>query len=232
MRLGLGLGILPFAPKSHAATFATGSFTINDNASLAGVPATTSITITDYTVMTGGSLDIAGFVTLTEGVDFNASTSNSTTASNIATALNTMVGETVATTVGPAITFALPGDATGGEIAWSGSGVSPTTAVLAGGQDKYRVYIGSFYFTFGDNVTIGATASDTVANIMTFLAGLEFPVADVEFAANGAILEVTSTLIGTAGNATTISVVAASDGHIENAIVASGPTLTGGTDAT
>lgn len=55
----------------------------------AGVAATGNFTINDYSALTGDTFTV-GVVTLTEGVDFDAETSNNQTATNLAEAINAL----------------------------------------------------------------------------------------------------------------------------------------------
>ncbi len=205
---------------------AVGSLTITDNTKLEGTPSTADITITDYTQMTGGNFNLLGMITLTEGVDFTAETSNEVTATNFAAALDIAAGESITSVVGAVVTVTLGGEDNGGTIVWSGTGVSPTTATLTGGLDKIQFLIDGIGFTFPDEVTVGATADDTVDNMVTAINAYGIP--NVTVLANGNVLEITASTPGTDGNAITLEVRASGGGSIEDDLIASGATLTGG----
>lgn len=188
------------------------------------------ITITDYTQMTGGNFDLLGMITLTEGVEFAAETSNDVTAANFAAALDTAAGESITNVVGAAVTVTLGGEDNGGTIVWSGTGVSPTTATLAGGLDKIQFLIAGAGFTFPDEVTVGPTAAITASNMATVVTA--YGGLGVDVAAVDNVLQITAEVAGTDGNAITLEVRASGGGPIEDDLVASGPTLTGGTEPT
>lgn len=213
------------APVAQAS--ATGTFTISDYQYLGGKDATAVITITDYTLMTGGSLDVlGGGIVITEGVDFDAETSNDVTASNLATAFNTAVGETIATVVGAVITFTIPGSNDGAPMEWSGSGVTPASTAFSGGFDRTSVYVNALFRTFGDDTSQGSSNDEAASNLATNFQGQ-----GINAVAVGNVVTITAASPGSAGNTTTISVVGRDAGPLSGGITPSGATLTGGADA-
>lgn len=212
-----------------ALTAATGWISINDNSLLGGRDATGVFTVTDWTAMSGGNFDLLGMVTLTEGVDFTAETSNEVTASNIADALDIVAGGEFANAVGAVVTVVVGGEDEGGEIVWSGTGVSPTTTVCSGGLDKIKVLVNGAGFTFPDDVAIGVDANASASNLATAINA--FGGLDCTALAVANVVQLTSTLSGSAGNATPIVVEGSGGGPIEDDVTISGATLTGGADA-
>lgn len=207
---------------------ATGWVSINDNDLLAGRNSTGVFTVTDWTQMSGGNFDLLGMVTLTEGVDFTAETSNEVTASNIADALDIVAGEDIANAVGAVVTVVVGGEDEGGEIVWSGTGVSPTTAVCSGGLDKIKISLNGAGFTFPDDVAIGVDADASASNLATALNG--FGGLGATALAVGNVVTLTAPA-GAAGNAVTLAVEGSGGGPIEDDVTISGATLTGGADA-
>lgn len=208
---------------------ATGSISINDNNLLGGRDSTGVFTVTDWTAMAGGNFDILGMVTLTEGVEFVAETSNEVTAQNIADALDIVAGEDLANAVGATVTVMVGGEDEGGEIVWSGTGVSPTTAVCSGGLDKIKVIVNGAGFTFPDDVAIGVDADASASNLATALNA--YGGVGCTALAVGNVVNLTADAPGSAGNAVTLVVEGSGGGPIEDDVTISGPTLTGGADA-
>lgn len=213
---------------------ATASIQVLDYSLLDGVDSSATIEVTDYTLMTGGALDLLGFATFTEGVDFYAETSNTVTAENLANAINTAVEETVAVAVDGVITFNIPSDNEGGEIAWDGSGVTPTLAVLSGGEPKLKIQVGGSGITFGGDGGIDPGASNedaatAIANWVNTTNGV-FAVAD------GDTVNLTvdpAHAVGSAGNAYVLEITDNDDNPVDltGIAVLSGPTFSGGADA-
>lgn len=218
-------------PTPVAGVAATGTITVTDYQYLAGKASTATITVTDYTAMTGGTLDVLGFIIVTEGVDFNAVTSNNQTAINLAAAIDAAAGSSVTTVVGPAITISAPGSNDGGPLTWDTGGLTPTSTTFTGGYDITVLYFGSAFQPFqvaGGAGTIdpGLSNSQCASNIATAING-----GDVTAVADGAVVTITYNTVGTVGNAWAMSQQAQSAGTISNGLTLSGATLSGGTNA-
>jgi hypothetical protein len=104
-----------------------------------------TITIVDYTMLAGKTFTV-GSDTLTEGADFNAATSNTVTATNLAAAIDALAGVGATSALGVVtITNDTPGTA-GNSKALStnaaAGGATVSAATLSGGVDD--TYFGPF----------------------------------------------------------------------------------------
>lgn len=116
----------------------------NDSVPLvAAVAATGTLTVVDYTGLTGDTIAIGG-VTLTEGVDFDAETSNDITATNIAAAIHALAAVDAAA-VGAVVTVtAATAGTAGNAITMTTSGGADLTlsaATLTNGAEAINPYI-------------------------------------------------------------------------------------------
>lgn len=208
-------------------TAATGTVTINDNDLILGAPTQATVTITDWTLMAGGSFDVVGMLTLTEGVDFDAEVSNEQTAQNFADALNDFAGEEIVVPDGASVTVTLGGEDDGGELTWSGAGVTPAVAVFSGGLDEVHLEINAINISFEDDSGIGVNANATASNLATYINGAMGIGCTALAVAN--VVYLTASTPGTAGNSVTLAVVGGGGGAISpDAVLLSGSTLQGG----
>lgn len=211
------------------ATAATGTITVTDYQYLAGKETEATVTVTDYTAMTGGTLNIgAGLLTVVEGVDFNAVTSNNQTADNLAAAL-LLAGVSSATVNGASILIGIPGDNDGVALTWDTGGLTPTSQNFSGGFDVTRLTTGSTNSNFGGAISIGASNSDCATNIAARINTTEG--AAVTAAAVGNVVTVTYDTAGTVGNSWAMSQAGENGGTISNGLTLSGATLSGGAAA-
>lgn len=135
------------APVTSGAAYSVGNLLMWNSAGKAvrakAVRASQTFTVVDYSAMATNTLSVNG-VTLTNGTDFTAATSNAVTAGLIAAAINDKVPGVKATAAAAVVTVeALDVGAIGNEIAvadtfadnvglWTGSAV-----FLAGGKDLF-----------------------------------------------------------------------------------------------
>lgn len=213
------------------AASASGTITVTDYQYLAGKNGTATMTISDYSLMAGGALNLLGFATLTEGVDFDAETSNDVTASNLVTAINAAIGDPVSAAVGAVITFTVPGSVTGSSITWTGSGVTPSVATIVDGFSVSQLTFESVYTSFGTSpgyIDPGASNSDCATAIADWI---NAQTSDVTASAVGSVVTITADAAGTAGNAINMSIgPQGGSGTISGGVTLSGATLSGGVD--
>jgi hypothetical protein len=113
----------------------------------AGASATGTITIVDYTGLTGDTFTV-GAVTLTEGVDFDAETSNDVTATNLANAIDALAGVGATASTNEVTITATEAGTAGNSIALAtnaGADATVSGANLAGGVNPIA---SSFRFDF------------------------------------------------------------------------------------
>lgn len=208
-------------------TAATGSFTISDYTKLAGLPSVATITITDYTAMGGGNFNIgSGMLILTEGVDFNAVTSNSVTATNVANAVNAAFGP-ICTTLANVVTVSVPnGSAEGATIVWSKTGVSPTTATLLGGNDVSKITVGSINGNFDSEIPVGSSNTAAASNLSSWINSNS---SQVTASSSNGVVSVRALSSGASGNSIATTVTGGG-GNTPAGSSAGAATLTGGVD--
>lgn len=218
-----------------AGAYATGTITVNDYSELAGAPSTGSFTVTDYTQLVGSSLDLFGMITLLEGLDFNAATSNNATALSIANAINTAVGEDVTDVSGATVTLIVPGNMDGSSATWTvplGGGVTPSVVTVTGGIAVTDLHLAGGFQPFGTDpglIDPGVSNDDCASNIAAWINGGGAGTA----VAVGNVVTVTASLIGTVGNTYDLSQQPHDGvGSISNGLSFSGAFLAGGVDAT
>lgn len=213
---------------------ATGTITVNDYSGLAGNPATGSFTVTDYNQLVGASLALFGFATLVEGADFSAATSNNATALSIANAINTAVGEDVTDVSGGTVTLIVPGDMNGQSATWTvplGGGVTPTVVTMTGGVAVTDLHLASGFQPFGTDpgyIDPGNSNDECADNIAAWINGG----GGLTAVAVGNVVTVTANDPGTIGNTYDMSQQPHDGiGTISNGLSFSGAFLSGGVDA-
>lgn len=237
MKLGLGLQ-LGESTRNHAAVAAVGTFTVVNNRNLPGAKISFTITVVDWTLMAGGTLDAFGFGTFTEGVDFFATTSNSVTANSIRDAVNTAFDDEVIVTDGTgAMVFSAPDEVFGLAITYDRGGLSPNPYVVTEhGSNKTQVSVDDAFQTFDaefdpvGGIWIGNNNAECAANIAAWINSQ--PMIRVTAISQGNIVIATATTPGSAGNLIPMT----SQWEIEGAphsqdCIPSGEGLLGGADA-
>lgn len=217
-----------------AGASATATVTVDDFSDLAGQMGTTSFEVTNYVLLAGLSLDLFGMGTLVESVDFTAATSNDATAGSIASAINTAVGETVATATGAVVDLVVPGSINGASIVWTApGGVTPTTATVTGGIAETEITIAGTSTIFGTQpsyIDIGSDNDECADNIAAWVNGWG---AGITAIAVANVVHLTVDEEGSAGNAYTLAQAARDDeGVASGGLSFSGSTFSGGVDGT
>ena len=212
-----------------SAVAASGTITVTDYEFLAGKESTNTVTITDWTAMAAGTLDILGMIPVVEGVDFTAATSNEQTAINMAAGIDTAVGDSITAVVGTTITLSLPGENDGGSLTWDSGGVTLGSATFSGGFDATQVNFGATNTVFGAGTAIGANNDEAATNLAATINGAEGGV--VTAAAVGPVVTVTYDSTGAIGNTWVTTESAANGGTTSGGLTFSGGTLEGGVDA-
>lgn len=202
------------------AAAATGTATVTNWENMIAAAATGTIQITDYTALAGKSFTIGGN-TYIEGIHFVAETSDEVTAANLA-AVATLDADFNAAAVATdtvTITAASTG-VSGNSIGISTNAVSGVTlsgATLTGGREHASIDVAGNTYYQGSDFT-AETSNDVTA---TNLAAAIDAGAEVGAAAVGAVVTITATTAGTAGNE--LQMTAGGEGF-----TISGATLTGG----
>lgn len=241
MTLGASASWSTFSPSKARTTItnrtdigvdvaASGEITVTDYEFLVGKNSTATLTVTDWTAMAGGTLDLfSGSIVVVEGVDFTAATSNDATATAFAAAIDTAAGDPITAVVGAVITMTVPGANNGGAVTWDMGGLTPTSTSFSGGFDRTNLNIGNSSGEFRDigPIVIGVNNDGTATNIATWI-NSSAENAFVSAAAVGSVVTVTYLTTGPAGNAYTMSVTGFEGGTPSGGVTLSGGTLTGG----
>lgn len=171
---------------------------ILDYQKLLQAQATGQLIISDYASLAGKTVTIDGNV-LTEGVDFTAETSNSVTATNLASAIDGISGiSSAAVGVTVNVTVDTPGR-DGNEVGISSnadSGITINEAHCLGGKDPFVLTIGEETLTGGVDFTVETDEATTATNLAAAIDGLT----DYAASAVGAVITITAAAIGSEWN--------------------------------
>lgn len=159
---------------------------VNDSITLyAAQSATATVTIVDYTGLSGDTVVVNG-TTLTEGVDFTAATSNDATATGLASAIDALSGVSAAA-VGAVVTITVDTAGVAGNAytltTSAGADITLSGATFSGGSDVVNPYIifdfAKVYFSGYDE---GNGRDDLKTQEITCLFARNTDEADIEFA--------------------------------------------------
>lgn len=219
---------------------AQGTIEILNYELLHGVAASAEITVADYEELTDAVFTI-GEDTITEGVDYDAETSNSVTATNLAAAIDAL-DDYAATADGAVVTivYATVGVA-GNAIHFENSSEGltfPTVARLDGGFDAGVVTIGETELVEGTDFDAETDEATTATNLAAAIDALD----DYAATADGAVVTIVAEAIGAEFNTTVnvtpevvgvetaVSFTDIEGGLDEGSITVSGTELLQGTD--